>query len=317
VFVNTGSEARPTGTLVFWVGGTTQPTNMSTTDLWFAEGTTPAPTGDTTAPSAPTGLTSSAITTTGFTLTWTAATDNVGVTAYDVYRGATLHGTVTGTSATLSGLTAGTAYSMTVKAKDAAGNVSAASSALSVTTTAAASGTTQHSIWGSSAYPWTLIKDTGAPITVANSFYSYGTSPNMEAWRIVGAKIWVPAGATTTGPLAVKLWRGVGVDLATTPEQTATITSLTAGAWNTVYFPTPTETSMGESFKVGYRYPNGDYFGLMNAPEGGFITALDGSHIVLSAETDNWNRGSYKYDSGGSAVSSGVYGIDVIYDEGP
>lgn len=95
---------------------------------------TPGPGTDTTAPTAPSGLKSTAKTASSVTLSWTASTDNVGVTGYDVYKGTTLAASVTGTSATISGLTANTAYSFTVKAKDAAGNVSAASSAVSVTT---------------------------------------------------------------------------------------------------------------------------------------------------------------------------------------
>lgn len=94
---------------------------------------------DTTAPTAPTGLTSPSKTSTTVSLSWTASTDNVGVTGYNVYRGGTtLVGSTTGaTSVTVTDLTANTAYSFTVKAKDAAGNVSAASSPLSVTTNAA------------------------------------------------------------------------------------------------------------------------------------------------------------------------------------
>lgn len=93
---------------------------------------------DTQAPTAPTNLSSSNITETSFTLSWTASTDNVGVTGYDVYSNGSLLGSVTGTLANITGLTAATTYSMTVKAKDAAGNVSAASSALNVTTIAGA-----------------------------------------------------------------------------------------------------------------------------------------------------------------------------------
>lgn len=93
--------------------------------------------GDTQAPTAPTGLSSSSITETTFTLSWNASTDNVGVTGYDVYSNGSLLGSVTGTSANITGLTASTTYTMTVKAKDAAGNVSAASSALNVTTATA------------------------------------------------------------------------------------------------------------------------------------------------------------------------------------
>lgn len=96
-------------------------------------------TADTTAPSVPSGLTASNITSTTCTVSWTASTDNVGVTAYDVYQGTTLKTTVSTTSASVTGLTASTTYSFTVKAKDAAGNTSNSSSALSVTTSSTTS----------------------------------------------------------------------------------------------------------------------------------------------------------------------------------
>lgn len=91
-------------------------------------------TADTTAPTAPTSLTASGTTTTTTNLSWTASSDNVGVTGYDVYQGSTLKATVTGTSYSVTGLTASTAYTFSVKAKDAAGNISSASNVLSVTT---------------------------------------------------------------------------------------------------------------------------------------------------------------------------------------
>ncbi|WP_375143055.1 hypothetical protein [Paenibacillus sp. D2_2] len=67
-----------------------------------------------------------------------ASTDNVGVTNYDIYNGSTLAASVNGTTLTavINNLTANTAYTFTVKAKDAAGNVSAASNAVTVTTDA-------------------------------------------------------------------------------------------------------------------------------------------------------------------------------------
>ncbi|TRX32042.1 T9SS type A sorting domain-containing protein [Flavobacterium sp. ZT3R18] len=92
-------------------------------------------TADTQAPTAPTSLAASGTTTTTTNLSWTAATDNVGVTGYDVYQGTTLKSTVTGTTYAVTGLTASTAYTFSVKAKDAAGNVSASSNVANVTTT--------------------------------------------------------------------------------------------------------------------------------------------------------------------------------------
>ncbi|MEU9205947.1 glycoside hydrolase family 6 protein [Streptomyces sp. NPDC048332] len=91
---------------------------------------------DTQAPTAPTGVTATAKTSSSVSLSWTASTDNTGVTGYDVFRNGVKVGSSTTTSYTDSGLSASTAYSYTVKAKDAAGNVSAASSALSATTSA-------------------------------------------------------------------------------------------------------------------------------------------------------------------------------------
>ncbi|MFD2611265.1 discoidin domain-containing protein [Paenibacillus gansuensis] len=100
-----------------------------------------AGTGDTTAPSKPANLSSPSKTGSSVSLSWTASTDNVGVTGYDVYNGSTKVNSslITGTSYTVSGLSAGTAYTFTVKARDAAGNESTASDALTVTTDTASS----------------------------------------------------------------------------------------------------------------------------------------------------------------------------------
>ncbi|MGO4537908.1 fibronectin type III domain-containing protein [Paenibacillus sp. 2TAB19] len=109
--------------------------------------TTNAPAGDTQAPTAPTGLTSTSTTASSVSLSWTASTDNVGVTGYEIYNGSSLAGTTTGaTTYTVTGLSASTAYSFTVKAKDAAGNVSAASSSVNVTTSASGGQTSTGSI---------------------------------------------------------------------------------------------------------------------------------------------------------------------------
>ncbi len=89
---------------------------------------------DTTAPSTPTNLVASGTTQTTTNLSWSASTDNVGVTGYDVYQGSTVIATVTGTTRQVTGLSAGTAYSFRVRAKDAAGNVSGYSNTVNVTT---------------------------------------------------------------------------------------------------------------------------------------------------------------------------------------
>lgn len=172
---------------------------------------------------------------------------------------------------------------------------------------------TTHSIWGSAPYPYAAAKDTGSPITVANGFYSYGTSPDVSAWRVVGAKVWIPTGEAVAGPLAIKLWFGSDAQLEDTPDRTTTINAPVSG-WNLAYFATPVETNAADQIYIGYRFPGGEYVGAPS-PGGNFVPATDGSHIVLAAETER--RSLFKYDAGATTDSAAVYGIDIIYDEGP
>ena len=90
--------------------------------------------GDTQAPTVPTNLTVTGVTTSSVALAWTASTDNVGVIAYDVFQGSSNLGEVTGTTANVTGLAEGTIFQFSVRAKDAAGNVSANSNTVSATT---------------------------------------------------------------------------------------------------------------------------------------------------------------------------------------
>ncbi|AYN04664.1 endonuclease [Flavobacterium sp. 140616W15] len=92
------------------------------------------PSADTQAPTTPTNLASTSKTATSISLSWTASTDNVAVTNYNVYANGVLKTTVTGLSGTITGLTPLTSYNITVSAKDAAGNTSAVSNTISVTT---------------------------------------------------------------------------------------------------------------------------------------------------------------------------------------
>ena len=89
---------------------------------------------DTTPPSVPTGLTATAASSSQINLSWTASTDNVGVTGYKVFRGGSQIATSTTTSFSDTGLSASTSFSYTVAASDAAGNTSAQSSSATATT---------------------------------------------------------------------------------------------------------------------------------------------------------------------------------------
>ncbi|WP_133913942.1 carbohydrate binding domain-containing protein [Streptomyces sp. NBC_00582] len=170
---------------------------------WYAQGTYYAddialdgPGGggggsDTQAPSTPTGLTSTGKTSSSVSLSWGAATDNVGVTAYDVYSGSSRVLSVSGTSATVSGLSPSTGYTFSVRARDAAGNVSGASNAVSVTTNAGSGGTSfkqaapyLYEGWGDPPSVSTVMSATGIKwFTMAFMLDGGGCNPMWDSTR--------------------------------------------------------------------------------------------------------------------------------------
>jgi chitodextrinase len=151
ILKNGSSIGTATGTSFAVTGLSASTTYSFTVEATDADGTsaassalsvtTPAAGSCTTKPSAPTGLSASGTTSTGTTLSWTADTApaNCTISSYTVLKGGSSIGTATGTSFVVTGLSASTTYSFTVEATDADGT-SAASSALSVTTPAASSG---------------------------------------------------------------------------------------------------------------------------------------------------------------------------------
>lgn len=92
------------------------------------------PGGDTEPPTAPAGLAVTATTSNSVSLSWSASTDNVAVTGYDVYRNGVLAGNATTRTFTDTDLAAATEYTYAVAARDAGGNTSALSAAVTATT---------------------------------------------------------------------------------------------------------------------------------------------------------------------------------------
>ena len=156
---------------------------------------------DSQAPTAPTSLASTSKTSTSITLAWNASTDNVGVTGYDVYANSVFKTTVSGLSATITGLTASTSYSIYVKARDAAGNTSASSSTIAVTTNSSGTGGTATDLLFSE-----YIEGSGnnKALEIANNT---GSSVSLSAYTIKkqtnGAGSWSTglalSGTLTTG----------------------------------------------------------------------------------------------------------------------
>lgn len=158
---------------------------------------------DTTAPTAAT-LSASGTTTTSTNLSWSGATDNIGVTGYDVYQNGVFRASTASTSFVANGLTAATAYSFYVIAKDAAGNVSPASNTVNVTT---------------------LAPDTTAPTAPTLSASGTTSSATNLSWT----------GATdNVGVTSYDVYRN-GTFLASTAATTYAVTGLTASTAYTFY----------------------------------------------------------------------------------
>ncbi|UOK43612.1 MULTISPECIES: reprolysin-like metallopeptidase [Flavobacterium] len=214
--------------------------------------TTLAP-ADTTAPTAST-LSASGTTASSTNLTWTAATDNVGVTGYNVYQNGVLKTTVTGTSLAVSGLTASTAYNFYVTAKDAAGNVSTTSNIVNVTTSAptdttaptastlSASGTTASStnlswtaasdnvgVTGYNVYQNGVLKTTTTATSLAVSGLSASTAYNFYVTAKDAAGN--VSSASNTVSVTTSALTDTAAPTASTLSATGTTTSSTNLSW--------------------------------------------------------------------------------------
>ncbi|MFT7838823.1 PQQ-dependent sugar dehydrogenase [Saccharothrix sp. BKS2] len=123
----------PNGTHQFYVNAKDAAGNVSQASN-NVEVRTPPAQADNEKPTAPTGLRATGVTANSVSLTWGAATDNIGVTRYEVHAAGAKVGDATGTSATISGRAPNTAYTFTVRAFDAVGNASDPSAPVTATT---------------------------------------------------------------------------------------------------------------------------------------------------------------------------------------
>ena len=173
--------------------------------------TTPPPTTppppDTTPPTAPGQPTASGTTSTSTNLAWAASTDTggSGLAGYDVLRvqgtTTTVVATSTTTSATVSGLTAATAYTFAIRARDGAGNLSALSPTINVTTAPGGGGATcrvTYSVndWGGGFTANVSITNTGT--TVINGWTLRFTFPGNQRVTQGWSATWTQSGAAVT-----------------------------------------------------------------------------------------------------------------------
>lgn len=138
------------------------------------------PSVDTEAPSQPTNLSVTGSTSSTVSLSWTASSDNVGISAYEIYVNGNYVTTVTSTSAVISGLAPTTTYAFYVIARDAAGNLSTQSNSVNGTTTASSGGETPPTSCGTENFE---------SIPAASSSYATNTwTNNGITWTAVDSR---------------------------------------------------------------------------------------------------------------------------------
>ncbi|MDP2178442.1 MAG: fibronectin type III domain-containing protein [Methylobacter sp.] len=142
---------------------------------------------DTIAPSAPASLSATASSTTKVELSWNAATDNVGVTGYKVYRNGTEIGTTAAARFTDASVVADTTYSYAVKAYDAAGNLSASSNTATVKTALATVSITSYYAGSITANSARINWTTNSPSTGVVYYGTNSNNLNLRAWANTSA----------------------------------------------------------------------------------------------------------------------------------
>ncbi|MFC5704062.1 carbohydrate binding domain-containing protein [Cohnella faecalis] len=158
---------------------------------------------DTQPPSVPQGVTATAVSSSAINVAWTASTDNISVTGYEVFRNGTLIGQTASLTYADTGLAASTAYSYTVKAFDAAGNRSDLSAPPAVATTSAGNNvtiyykqgfTTPYIHYRPAGGTWTTTPGVPIPAAEVTGYnkitINIGTATQLEACFNNGSGTW-------------------------------------------------------------------------------------------------------------------------------
>ncbi|MDI6787839.1 MAG: fibronectin type III domain-containing protein, partial [Planctomycetota bacterium] len=176
----------------------------NTSDFSNVVSATTAAAADTQAPTVPTGPAAIAVSSGQINFSWTASTDNIGVTGYKVYR--STNGTTYALRATLGyvttsysdgGLSASTQYWYKVAAYDAAGNTSAQSSATTATTQSAGGGNQLVAHWKFDETSGTTANDSSGN---GNNGTVYGPAWSGSALSFDGVDDYVYVGKSDIPP---------------------------------------------------------------------------------------------------------------------
>ncbi len=244
----------------------------------------PDPT-DVTAPSAPQNLKATP-TASSITLSWDAATDNVGVTAYYVYRNNVLFSTVAAPTLTYTdtAVNAATSYTYEVKARDAAGNVSAGSTipvtTLPILTYTISGRITSNGTGLSSVFVAVSGSGTGVVLTDADGNYTF-TGVRAGSYVITPTLIGF-AFTPVNRPVDVTTASVTGMDFAAVPLTPGTVTGVTTYPDGTVTitttYPDGTVTTLttypNGTVTIGITYPNGTVTTSTTYPNGTVTTSL-------------------------------------------
>ncbi len=198
---------------------------------------------DRTAPSDPKNLRVTLVTENAVSLTWDLASDNVGVKSYDVYKNKSVSGNTAVNTYSLNGLTSATTYQFYVKAKDAAGNTSASSNIVTVTTLKAANPT-----------PVPLPTSTPTPKPTPTAVPTATPTPIPTATPTP-----IPTATPTPTPIPVPDKKVIGY----------------YGAWAAYSGFTPDKIDAGKLTHINYSFANigGDYKLMLGYPD------IDASNI--------------------------------------
>ena len=232
------------------------------------------------APSTPTGLVATAVSVTQINLSWSPSTDNVAVTAYQVFRGGALVASLGNVTTYQDGsLNANTTYAYTVQALDAAGNASAQSTPASATT-AAALDTIPPTI------PTNLL---GNAISATQINLSWSPSTDNVAvanYRLYRNSVQVATLTSTT-------WQDTGRSPATTYTYTADAVDVSGNA-------------SGLSAAVTVSTPSAPDTTPPTTPSGLVATAVSDTKINLSwgPSTDNVGVAGYRVIRNGSLLTT-------------
>ncbi len=255
-----------------------------------------APSGGspTTVPSAPTGVTASPAGGEAL-VSWSAPSNTGGsaITGYTVtpHLGSTAETPVqesaSSTSATITGLSNGSAYTFTVTATNGIGTGAASSASTAVTP--------EDTLLN---FATPTLADSGDPSSVELGVkFSSSVSGSVTGIRFYKA-------STNTGTHIGSLWSSTGTLLAS-----ATFTNETASGWQYVNFSSPVAITAGTTYVAGYFAPNGHY----SETEKAFKTSIETPPLTAPATSN----GVYAYASSSTFPTStweeSNYSVDVLF----